>query len=218
MKKIEILETAEAMLAGGVMTADQKSRYPRWLVRNVLARGYDSLIASAFEQSRTGMTKKDEFLLDNYSVTYTPSTDNPVVVQYNTERQKYYCDLPADIIVLKDNSGIRLITPLTNEAGAGVLVTSVASVIRSSLTVSQINTRFTYRLEGTKRVWFEFPIVVIEDLIMRLIPTFDALSDMDEVDEPSMMTKNGLFTIYDYVKQNLIPMPPTKQTEDNTVV
>ena len=91
-------------------------------------------------------------------------------------------------------------------------------MIRSSLVVSQINSKFTYKLEGTKRIWFEFPIAPITDLIMKLVVPFDDLDDLDDVDEPSMMTKSGLFTIYDYVKQNLLPMPPTKQTEDNTTV
>lgn len=216
MKKIEILETAEAMLTGGVMTADMLSRYPRWLVRQVLAVGYNSILDSNFQQARSGLFNKDQFLLDNYSVTFTPTTNPPVVVQYDPERKKYYCNLPKPVMVLKSNEAIRLICPVKNEAGAGVPVTQVGSVIRSSLTVSQINPRFTYTLEGTRKVWFNFPIIPYTNLMMKLVIPFDDLDDMDEVDEPTIMTKSGLFTIYDYVKQNLIPMPPTKQTENNS--
>lgn len=218
MKKIEILEIAEAQLAGGIMTADQESRYPRWLVRDILAMGYDSLLSTAYEQSRTGIFRKDDFLLDNYSVYFTPNTNPPVVVQYDPIRKKYYCDLPKPVLVLKDNAGIRLICPVTNESAAGIPVTIGASVIRSSLVVSQINPRFTYKLEGTKRIWFEFPITPITDLMIKMVVPFDDLDDLDDVDEPAIMSKNGLYTIYDYVKQNLLTMPPTKQTENKSPI
>lgn len=213
-RKIEIIETAESMLAGGVMTADKRSRYPRWLVRSVLALGYDNLLSQLFENSRTGVFRKDEFKLDNYTSTFTPTTDPPVVVQYDSERGKYYSVLPKPIMELKDNEGIRLIAPLTNEGGAGIPVTQVASVIRQSLVVSQINPRFTYKLEND-RVYYEFPVVPITELIMKLVVRFESLDDYDFVDEPAVMTGRGLYTIYNYVKDNLIPIPVTKQTENN---
>lgn len=213
-RKIEILETAESLLVGGPMNADQRSRYPRWLVTSVLSKGYDSLLSSQFEQWRSGMFPKNQFLLDNYTKTYTPQTTPPVVVQYDTVRKQYYIDLPSPVIALANNDGIRLVSPTENESGYGVPVTTVQSAIRSSLTVSKINTRFTYRIERT-RLWLTFPIVVMENLMLKLVVPFDSLTDLDEVDEPAIMTKNGLYTIYDYVKQNLIPMPVTKQTENN---
>ena len=215
MKKIEILERAEAELAGGNMTADMKSRYPRWLVRQVLSKGYDSILADSYEQYRQGIFAKDQFLLDNYTVTFTPTTNPPVVVQYDTERKRYYCDLPKSVLVLRHNEGIRLVCPVENEAGAGIPIQNTASVIRKPLTVSAINPRFTYTLEGTKRIWFTFPIVPYTALMIKMVVPFDELEDFDEVDEPAIMTKNGIYTLYNYVMENLLRMPITKQTENN---
>lgn len=216
-RKIEIIETMESMLAGGTMTADQQSRYPRWLVRSMLAVAYDSIISGNFEKGGNGMFRKDQFLLDNYVTVYTPETVPPVVVEYDSVRKKYFSILPKPIIELKNNDGIRLICPVENEAGYGIPVTQLASVIRTALLVSKVNPRFTYKVEND-RVYFEFPIVPYTSLMMKLIVRFDDLDDLDVVDEPTIMTKNGIFTIYDYVKQNLITMPPTKQTEDNATV
>ncbi len=213
-RKIEIIETAESMLAGGVMTADKRSRYPRWLVRSVLSLAYDNLLSQLFENSRTGVFRKDEFKLDNYTQTFPSDTNPAPVVEYDPVRKKYFSVLPKPIMELKDNEGIRLIAPLSNEAGFGIPVTQVASAIRAALVVSQINPRFTYKLEND-RVYYEFPITPITELIMKLVVRFDDLDDLDFVDEPVVMTGRGLYTIYNYVKENLIPIPITKQTENN---
>lgn len=213
-RKIEIIESCEAMLAGGRMTADMRARYPRWNVVSVLATGYDSLLASQYQQYRKGIFNKDQFSLDNYSVIFSPTTTPPVVIQQDTVRGDYYCVLPKPVIQLPDNEGIRWIAPVGNEAGAGVPVTQVASIIRSSLVVSEINPRFTFKLERDT-IRLNFPIVPITNLMMSLVVPFDDLEDNDLVDEPSIMSKNGLYTIYDYAKQNLLAMPITKQTENN---
>lgn len=215
IKKIQMLETAESELAGGNMTADMRARFPRWLVRNVLATGYDKLLRGMFEQYQQGIFNKDQFLLDNYTVTYTPTSTYPVVVLFDEERKKWYFDEPRPIITLRNNEGIRLICPVTNEEGYGVPVTIGASPIRKSLTVSKINTRFTYYQERN-RVWLDFPIAPIIGLMIKQVTAFSHLDDNDVVDVPGIMTKNGMFTVYEYVKQTLLTMPPTKQTENNS--
>lgn len=217
IKKIQMLETAESLLAGGDMSADMRNRFPRWLVRQVLAASYDKILVGMFEDYRKGIFNKNQFLLDNFAVTYTSTSEFPVVVQYDEQRKRYFCNLPRPIVTLPDNEGIRLICPVTDESGAFVPLAKGASVVRRSLTVSKINPRPTF-WEERNTVWFDFPILPITDLMIKQVTAFQYLDDNDVVDEPGIMTKNGMFTIYEYVKQTLLAMPNTKLTENNTPI
>jgi hypothetical protein len=179
-----------------------------------MSEAYDSLIGAAFEQSKTGILNKDPFTLDAYSKTFTPYTTPPVVVQFDSDRNEWYADLPKAIVVLKDNEGIRMIAPLKDQGAAFAPVTIGATPIFSELEVNSLSDIGEYYLEEN-RIWFRFPVVNYTELIMKLIVSFFDLDDNDYTDEPTIMTKSGLYTIYDYVKQRLQTMPPTKQTNDN---
>ena len=209
-----MLDKAKMILAGGNMVADLKSRYPTMLVESVMAEAYGSILASMFEQYKRGTLGKDQFSLDVYTQTYTPNTTTPFTVLYDTEREEWYSLFPKDAVVLLDNEHIRMIAPLKDQNAAFAPVALGATPIFSELEVNSLSDIAEYYIEG-KKIFYRFPIVNYTDLILKMVTAFEDLDDNDVVDEPYIMTKTGLYTIYDYVKQRLQTMPPTKQTEDN---
>lgn len=204
-KKIEILEKILHVLNGGDSMADQAAVYHPAMVAEMIGESYENIIAAnlASPQSKT-----DNFRLDNFTKAYTP-----VPVQYDVLRMEYYSTLPVEILSLPSQKGVRFISPVHDQSYQYIPRSNNASVVYSALEVSEVDDTPKYYVEDGK-VFYAFPGVVPTEVLMKLCPAFTALGDNDEIELPTISTRQGLITIYDDVVRRFRTMPPQDLTNN----
>jgi hypothetical protein len=209
-KKIEILEMILHTLNGGDSVTDGESKYHPAMVTEVIGEVYESLIA-ANVSNMIGGKGQDNFALDNYTKTFT---DVPVV--FSESREEYYSLLPAGVLGLPQQRGIRMISPTLNQSRQFAPRSNNSSVVYDELEVSWADLTPKYYLEGNK-VFYYFPEQVYEKVLMKLCVSFPDLDDMDEIEMPVIMSKSGLLTLHDLVVRRFLSMPPEDTSNDNNL-
>lgn len=203
-KKIEILEMILHTLNGGDSMSDQQGRYHPSMVNEVIGEAYRNIIAANINSGG----KPNNFMLDGFTKTYT---DIPVA--YDSEREEYYAELPVDIMVLPYQKGVRFITPAHDQSYQFVPRSNNASVVFAELEVNDCDTVPKFYYEKGK-VYFKFYGTVFEKVLMKLCPSFQALDDFDEIEMPTIVTRDGLLTLHDSVVRRFLTMPAQDLTNN----
>lgn len=196
-KKIEILEMILHTLNGGDSMSDQQGRYHPAMVNEVIGEAYENIISSNVSSGG----KPNSFMLDGFTKTFIN-----VPVSYDSNREEHYADLPAEIMVLPYQKGIRFISPAHDQSYQFVPRSNNSSVVYNELEVADCDIVPKFYYEKGK-VYFKFYGTVFEKLLMKLCPTFQALEDFDDVELPTIVTREGLLTLHDVVVRRFLTMP-----------
>jgi hypothetical protein len=209
LTKVEYRESVLYQLAGGIPVADLLGRYSPMLVDRVIGEAYDSLLANAYRQASSSKGISDLAMLDSYTKAFTN-----VSVSYDEDREEYYSELPAPIIILPDGIGVRLISWMKDQATQFIPITNNALGVFDELEVSKTSTLPTFYQEANK-VWYNFQGQPLSAVLMKLVPSYFYLNDDDYVGDPQVVGKGGFLTVTDVVRQKLLTMPPEDTANDN---
>lgn len=204
-KKIEILEMILHTLNGGDSMSDQQSRYHPAMVNEVIGEAYRNIIASNIT---SGGNKPNNFMLDGFTKTYMD-----VPVSYDSNREEYYAETPVQILILPFQKGIRFISPMHDQSYQFVPRSNNASVVYEELEVADCDTYPKYYYEDGK-VYFKFYGTKFEKVLMKLCPSFQDLEDFDDIEMPTIVTRNGLLTLHDTVVSRFMAMAPQDLTNN----
>lgn len=207
--KRELIEKIQDALAGGEMVADLQSRYHPDIIASHVAEAYDFLLVNGYRQSSASVRGKDHSMLDNYTKTFPA-----VPVEYDSEREENFVDLPVPVVVLPDNDGIRMVAYQKDQTKQLAPISNNANFVFSELECGIISEQGTYYVE-TNRIYTQFVGIPPKNVLLKLVVSFDDLEDNDYIDEPNLVTKSGVLTIYDIVMGRLSNKSPEKVVDDN---
>jgi len=204
MTKRNLIDLLKHRLAGGDCPQELKGKYhPKILEKHIeIVQNY--LIKTV--AYREAEKQNDWGLLDAYTKTY-PN----VAVNFDEERNEYYCDIPISIVDLPQNRGIRFISDRQNQAVQYIYRDNNSVDIFSNLDIDRVSTKPRWYRESDKVFFSRHLSSLINGVLMKLIPAFSSLEDNDEVSIPSAYAKS----IFDLVFQSLMGMPPEKMSNDN---
>lgn len=204
MKKIEIIDLLKHRLANGDCPQELKGKYHPEIIGKHCVLALNYLIKEiAYKEAQ----RDNNFsMLDVYAKTF-----KNVEILKDTDRDEYYSLLPANVIPLPKNRGVRLISPMKNQKYSFVYRDNNTANIHGNLDVEDVLTRPRYYVEGDKIFYSKHLISDINKVLIKLIVDFDGLDDEDDVPIPSGYGK----LIFDLVFQSMQGMGMEKVSNDN---
>jgi hypothetical protein len=194
-------------MAGGDCPADLRGRYHPIDVADYFSLLYSSVI---FQVHGNAVRYRDYAQFDSYVKAY-----NNVTVQYDTDRNEYYCLMPAEIISLPENRGIRSISPMKDQSTKFWYSDNNTADIYKELEVNKIINKVSYYVEGNKVYFRNFDTNYINDgLLFKIIVSLNAIADTDEIGLPAQMSGEIFVMLTNLLKSR----PAEKQTNDNTSI
>jgi hypothetical protein len=145
-------------------------------------------------------------IFDAYTKTY-----KNVEVLTDEDRNEKYSILPCSVVVLPDNRGVRMISPMHDQKNSFVYRSNNSLNIYGNLDVDAVSKRTRFYVESNNIFYDAHLSDDITQLLMKLIPEFDSLDDDEEVGIPSAYGK----LIFDLVIQSMLGKPLEKMSNDN---
>lgn len=205
MKKKEFLEYIQHTLTGGAPVPDNDSRYD---LRTIAA--WATMAIESMEASVEANPNKNEILTQ---LNRNLKTFVPVPVLYNTVRDEYYSVLPASVINLPRNRGIRMISPTKDQQNRFIYRENNSSSVFDNLEVSTLIKNVRFYVEGNtvfynKRMTTD---IASAGVLMRLVVPFSELNNSDEINIPT----GKAFEVASMVMDKMRNMPPEDQVNNN---
>lgn len=208
IKKIELIEKIQDILNGGDQSADQVSRFHNEIISLNISEVYENMLLTMYKQSVQGIGGAGMGFLDIYTKPF-PNTK----ITFDEDRCAYYIDTPVKYVQLPQNKGVRWISPMDESSPPFYALDNNANWVLGSLEVGLMNTVPTYYVEND-RVYIQLKEAKYKEVMYKIVPVFDNLTDDDLIKEPSIVTKNGLLTITDVVVARLLNKPQQDITND----
>jgi hypothetical protein len=197
IKKIALIELIQDRLAG-LLTKDQRKKYPASIIAYYIGRAYSMLLFEIWGSVRSS--------LDNHTKTYTG-----VAVQQDGTTEVYYSTLPADILIFPDvNSGVRKIATTTGEGVDFVPETNDNIDLMEGLLCDNLPSEISYTVKNG-RVEYKNMDTTISTVRMDLVIPFEAYSREDSVFIPSGQDERLIEIVTNYV----MGKPPVDLVNDN---
>ena len=204
MTKEQWIDLTIDFLSGGDQTEDTKGKYHPEIVSKHLNLAFTTLIEATYKQN---LSYGDFSELDAFTRPY-----ENVAVQTGVSRDKKYSQMPVAVVNLPDNRGIRQISPMKDESTSYAYMESVGSPVFFELEVSEVSDVPTFYVEQNNIIYVNMSDDT-DTVLMKLIPSFEALNDTDEVSIPGGKDK----IIFDMVAQTMLNKPPEDTINDKKV-
>ena len=203
MTKEQLIDLIIDRLAGGDCPQELKGKYHPEIVSKHIGIAMNYLMQNIVvkEAERSGTSVYDA---------YTKTFKN-IEVLFDADRNEKYSVLPCSVVVLPENRGVRMISPMHDQKTNFVYRANNSVSIYGHLDVNFVSDRTRFYVEGSNVFYDEHLSDDITNVLMKLIPEFDSLDDDDEVGIPSAYGK----LIFDLVIQSMLGKPPEKMSNDN---
>ena len=205
MLKIQHIDLILDYLSGGDAPASVRGRYHKKIIEKHIEVVYNAIIA---EETKKAAITKSWSDLDAFTKAYE------VDVNYENGREEYYSNLPAKVMQLSKNRGVRKIYPKKDQRYSFIYRNNNTIDIFSELEVDKIEERPRYYIESQK-VYYDYigPEMAAEGVGMKLVVPFSEFDDNDEVALPN--GKDNL--IFDMVIARLIQKTEETKFNDNNI-
>ena len=164
MTKEKLISLVRRRLAGGNITPDLLGKYPNPVIEAYISTVMNSIFFDLF--------KNNSSLLDMFAKNYEASID-----EYSS-MNTHYSTLPASIVQLPNNAGIRLITAKQDNSFVIPLVDSRAKASFTHLDVGRLCLDMYAYLTGSE-VFYENKRKDINSVLFKLIIPFTGYADTD---------------------------------------
>ena len=191
MSKKELIELILDRLSGGDAPQEVRGRYHPEIISKHIGMAYRTLVSYTDN-------------LDSYSKSYITS------VSLDIEREQYYSDLTASIVILPENAGIKQISPVKDQATSFIPIGLASYPVFSELEVSKVDDVPAFSLEGSK-VYYTWMKEDITSVLMKLVVEFDEYDDDDDINILAGKEEN----IFQIVVNNLMGKPLEDLKNDN---
>lgn len=174
MTKAELIASVQKLLTRQHLTQDSlKFVHPK-IVSDEIAKAYRSMLIAFYSNDINLMNGE----LDFYAKKYTKS------IQTDSDKF-FYVDLPARMVDLKNNLGLRYVRPVAGTINFIRTRENEMENIRK-LPIYCCMSDAYYYLDGSK-IMFDFPVPehrLVEQVYIKLLPEFDEFDDSDNISFP----------------------------------
>ena len=206
MTKKNFIDLIIHKLNGGDSTPDTKGKYHPEIIAKYVELAFSSIINGIQEQA---IKYRDFGQLDSYTVTYSP-----VTVTYDSTREEYYSDLPAKIMNLYKNRGMRFITPTNDQSYHFIYRENNTSNVYNELEVGLLDNKPRWYIEGDK-VYYDKQNMIDEiknnGVMMKFIVPLDEIEE--DVNMPIPAGREDY--VIDFILKYLQQMLPEDVNNDN---
>jgi len=196
MNKLQVIDAVIHRMAGGNVTPDIMGKYHPEMVAKYITEAMNSVLYDIY--------RNDEASLDLYSKEYSVSVSNDVTLDL------YYSTLPAKIVELPMNAGIRLVTNKQDQTSSIDLVPANQQPVLGNLDVAIMDNKPWCHLAQNKLFYHNWD-PDIENVLMKLVIPFEEYGDTDNIYLPS---GKGV-DIFNLVQTLFLQMPPEDFRNDN---
>ena len=189
-------------VSGGATPADMDSRLHPLIVSELFSMVYSEVIYGIYTNA---MTYRDFGQLDAYVKTYT------VDVSKDSDRNEFYSVLPASILNLPHDRGIKLISPLKSQKDSFKQITLDSADMWNELEAGVLASFNTFYREGTKIFYGGNYDENITKVLMKLLVPFSEFDDDEELGIPAQMSAK----VFAMVKELLEKRAPEKVSNNN---
>ena len=204
MKKIEIIDVLKHRLAGGDCPQELKGKYHPEIISKHITMVLNYLIKDVLYKEI--LRDNNWGLLDSY----VKSFENISILE-NENRNEKYSILPASVVSLPANRGVRLVCYMQTQSSPFFYRNNNTSNIYGGLDVEEVSQQVRYYVEGNKVYYSNHITATASKVLMKLIVTFDNLEDDDDIEIPSGYGK----LLFELVMQSMLGMPLEKISNDN---
>lgn len=213
LTKANWIDLVRHNLAGGDTPAELRGEYHPRIIEKLIAIAFDSLLNS-------NNTKKDdlrdELGQDNWK--YSAMTKVYFVeIKKDTDRDRYYSDLPVTPMAINNNQGIRMVCYKKEEASQFIPRRLEDLFLMEGLDVNTLGGMTFYTLEGINKLYYSGDISGCmngKEIMMKLAVGFDELEDTDVVGIPDGKD----LEIMGLVREILMTNPPQDITNDAAAI
>lgn len=174
MRKEELIASIQKLILKQSPTQDSlKFVHPK-VVETEIAKAYRSVAQMFYSNDVNLMNAEFDFYSKKYTKTVKIDSD-----------KRFYVDLPAKIISLKNNLGLRYVKPKGGDFSFIRTRENELDVVRKLPVYCCMKDAYFY-LDGNK-VMFDFPIPehrLIEEVYVKLLPEFEEFEDSDNISIP----------------------------------
>lgn len=208
MTKGQFIELVKRNLQGGDAPAELLGRFDPREIELYISMAFDSLINQNPSEKNQ---YRQELGLDNWKydnltkVFFVPILDDP-------NRKKRYSEIPAHVVSVIDNNGIRMIYPKYEEQTVFLPRKATDNFLMDGLDVNQLSGLIYYTVENRK-VYYSGDINCDwTEVAMKLALKFTEFEDTDEVEVPDGTD----IQIMSMVLQLMLGKPPMDIVNDGT--
>lgn len=205
MTKEQAVEITIDYLAGGSCPADLRGKYHPEIVSKYWEMVYGEIL---YQINANAIDYRDFGQLDSYVKAY-----KNVAVLYDAERDEHYSLLPASVVQLPKNRGIRSISPMQDQKVKFWYSDNNTDDVYSELEVGKIINRVRYYVENNK-VYYRNYDHNFTGLLFKLIVPFSEFADEDNIAIPAQQNMQVFNMIVSLLRQ----APPEKQSTNNTSI
>lgn len=192
-------------VSGGATPADLDSRYHPLVIGEMFGVVYADMIGQIAQQATKA---KDWSQFDAYLKAYK---NVPVLI--DEDRNEYYSLIPATIIELPANRGIRLISPMQDQRNKFNYIDSDSESMWGELESGNIPDGTQYYREGGKAYYRNFSQdYITPGLLFKLMVPLSEFGDEEEIGLPS----TRMTDIFDKIKDMLQRRAPEDVANDNS--
>lgn len=174
MTKEELIASVQKLILKQNPTQDSlKSIHPE-VISGEIAKAYNTMMKSYYANDMVLMNAELDFYAKKYTATIQKDSDGV-----------YYVALPARPVELKDNLGIRSVTPKGGTVQFERTKENSLANIRHLPVYCCLKHAFYY-IDGN-RIVFDFPVAehrLIDQVYVKLLPLFDEFADTDNIEFP----------------------------------
>lgn len=205
MTKRAWVELIISNISGGATPADLDSRYHPLVIGKLFGVAYANIISDIAKQASKA---KDWSQFDAYLKSY-----KNVAVLHDEDRDEYYSLLPASIIELRENRGIRLISPMQDQRNKFDYIDSDSESMWGELEAGNIPEGTQYYREGGKIYYRNFfQAYITPGLLFKLLVPLSEFDDEEEIGVPSERS----IEIFNIIRDMLQKRQPEESANDNT--
>lgn len=175
-----------------------KRAHPR-IIEAEISKAYDSILKMYFAKEGSLFDVDSEYFCKSYQVALKKGTNG-----------KFYCDLTAQPMFLKNNLGLRSVRPLDGDVSFVRTSETELETFRKTHAYQGSNSAFYY-LSG-KKIMFDFHILeqsLTDEVTVKIIPSFMDFNDSDNIEFP-YGEKDAMLMIL-----QIMGFRPSDNTNDN---
>lgn len=204
MTKGQLVELIISDVAGGAIPSDLDSRYHPLVIEKYIDLVYSGILNQV---SMNSIIYRDWGQLDQYCKAY-----KNVSCSKDYDRMEWYSELPAKIIELTKNRGIRLISPMQNQADKFKYRDNSSEDVWSALESQNVVGYTNFYREGGRVFYGNFKEdYATEGLLFKLLVPMSEFDDDDEIGLPAAKS----LEFVGMVRDMLLRRPPEDVAEDN---
>jgi len=172
MTRDQFVELIRRNLQGSDAPAAIRGKYSEREIQLYSEMAYNDMVSMLGEEANK---TKDYSLMDSFGKAYKR------IIKYDSERDEKYLDIEVQIVPLRDNAGVRLVSPYKDQSASFDYRDNTSRSVFDTLLVNVVDNTPTYYVES-QRIYLDDNVNKdLTTIMIKVIPLFSALKSEDEI-------------------------------------